>query len=100
MSDLDKYKDLINHQSGDQDDEVANFLKRSADAKIPSGKNKEAIWDKISQSIDDDKKENPEAQLGIWRYVGIAASIALIVSFSILYFNQPPGTNSGSNGTL
>lgn len=88
MSDLEKYNKLLNHQEDIPDDQISEFLKKSGAAKVPSGKSKKAIWDKISETIEEEDSRE-KAPIKIWRLVGIAASIAVIATFSILFFNQP-----------
>ncbi|MEP1097653.1 MAG: FecR domain-containing protein [Cyclobacteriaceae bacterium] len=87
MSDLEKYRDLINHEGDDLKDEVADFLKKSSSLKVPSKRSKEDIWASISDGIDE--QEESTSKQSVWRLIGIAASIALIATFSVLFFNQP-----------
>ena len=82
MSDLDKYRKLLNHQPDEVNDELAEFIQQSSNAKIPAGKSKEAIWDQIEEEIGEEKK-----LVNIWMYVGIAASLLLAASF-VFYFNS------------
>lgn len=88
MSDLDKYRDLLNQGENGPDDELSEFLRNSTQTKVPAGKNKEAIWSKISEAIDKDDAEQKDP-VPIWKYVGIAASIALITFFSFKLFENP-----------
>lgn len=84
MSDLDKYNDLINHQDNGGSDELSEFLKKSSQIEIPASKNKTAIWDKISDSIEEGQtKQTDRKSIPIWRYVGVAAAIALLAFFFI-----------------
>lgn len=80
MDDLDKYKDLLNHESGDVNDELGEFLKRSSGAQIPQSKSKEEIWNKIEEELTEDKK----ASIPLWAYISVAASILLISTFVFL----------------
>ena len=86
MSDFDKYNDLLNHNSDEEKDEFARFLKKSSDAKVPSKQSKEDIWSRIEKEIDEDpaKKTVP-----LWTYIGIAASILLVATF-IFYPKSDP----------
>jgi len=81
MDDLEKYKDLLNHQESDEQDEMTDFLRKSGEIHVPSKKSKSDIWDAIESSIEDDEKKTKTVPL--WRYIGIAAAIALLVVFSI-----------------
>lgn len=85
MDDIDKYKDLLSHQSDNAEDELGDFLQKSSSAKLPSLRNKEAIWDKISEAIDED-----EEKVGISRYkwIGIAASVILAVFIGVTALNN------------
>ena len=78
MSDLDKYKDIINHQEVAGEDELAQFLKEAAKAKVPAGKGKQVIWDQIEDHIDEGEQRTTFKR---WPVLGIAASVALIVTF-------------------
>ncbi|MFK7953499.1 MAG: FecR family protein [Ekhidna sp.] len=84
MSDLDKYNDLLNHDSSKNDDDFASFLKKSEGAQLPKGKGKDAIWDAISDEIEEEGSA-PVRRINPWLYAGIAAAVALIISFSILF---------------
>ncbi|MEQ8907418.1 FecR domain-containing protein [Ekhidna sp.] len=86
MDDLDKYRDLLNHQSDEVNDELSEFLKKASDAKVPSGKSKQDIWAEIEEQIDDEKKST----IPIWTYMGIAASLLLIAAIAFLFY--PKGT--------
>lgn len=88
MSELDKYKDLLNHNSNGSEDEFSAFLKKSEDAKIPKGKGKENIWDAISDKIDEGERTTKKT-LNPWLYVGLAAAVTLIISISILFKSEP-----------
>ncbi len=102
MSDLEKYRDLINHEGEGPTDELSDFLKKSSSIKVPSKKSKEDIWKNISDEIDHDSSR----QVGksyVWRYAGIAAAVALIVTFSVIFLRPPAeieiATTSGENTT-
>ena len=82
MSDLDKYRKLLNHQPDEVNDELAEFIQQSSNAKIPAGKSKDAIWDQIEEEIGEENKS-----VTIWMYVGIAASLPLVASF-VFYLNS------------
>ena len=86
MSDLEKYRDLLNHQSGEVNDELSEFLEKASKGHVPAGKKKEDIWAEIEKEIDEEKK----ASIPIWTYTGIAASILLIATVAILFY--PKGT--------
>ncbi len=88
MSDLDKYKDLLNHASSEEEDEFSAFLKKSEKAQLPLGKGKDAIWDAISKDIDGKETASKKA-INPWVYIGLAAAVALIISFSILFQSEP-----------
>lgn len=87
MDDLEKYKDLINHSGEDPKDEISEFLNRASDLKVPSKKSKDEIWQSISESIDEENVIQSNRPL--WKYFGIAASIALLVALSFFLFDQP-----------
>ncbi|MEQ9404754.1 MAG: FecR domain-containing protein [Cyclobacteriaceae bacterium] len=104
MDDLDRYSDLINHDADGPEDELAEFLQKSADAQIPESRNKDAIWGKISSAIDEDKSKS--IGFSFWTISGIAAAITIIVSFAILFSNNNSApesiqiiTQSGENLT-
>jgi transmembrane sensor len=86
MSDLDKYKDLLNHDSEEEKDEFATFLNKSGKASLPKGRGKDAIWDAIEMDIQD---EPTSRTIKPWIYVGLAAAVSLIVSLSILLNSEP-----------
>ena len=90
MSDLDKYKDIINHQEVAGEDEFAQFLKGAADAKLPKGKGKAAIWDDIAHKIDEPEEKST---IRLWPAMAVAASIALIATF---FFLLPPTESTDS----
>jgi len=82
MSNLDKYKDLLNHQKegGKEDsDELSQFLRKASNANIPKGKGKEQIWDAIDSQISNNEEANKSFK--IWPAIAVAASIALILGF-------------------
>ncbi|MEP0986774.1 FecR domain-containing protein [Ekhidna sp.] len=85
MSDLDKYRKILDHESSDLNDELAEFLKNSANANAPKGKSKEDIWNNIESEINESK-----ASIPIWTYLSIAASIALIVTFVFIFSSNDP----------
>jgi ferric-dicitrate binding protein FerR (iron transport regulator) len=85
MSDLEKYKNIINHGKQKPDDELSDFLIKSNSLKVPSKKSKEEIWQTIIENIE----EKGEKKSINWRLIGIAASIALLATFALLFFNQP-----------
>ena len=76
MDDLEKYKDLLNHESKDVNDDLGDFLKQASNARIPKSKTKEEIWSRIEDEIEEEKKST----IPLWRYVSIAASIILIAT--------------------
>lgn len=88
MNDLEKYRDLINHEGKAPKDEMGDFLSKSSSIKVPTKRSKEDIWNSISDSIDEDQKAIVK-KVSVWRYVSIAASIALIATFSVLFFTPP-----------
>ncbi len=87
MSDLEKYRSLINHEEDGSSDELSDFLRKSSSLKVPSKKSKEDIWKNIADAIEEDRSDQKKPY--VWRLVGIAASIALIVTFSILFLSAP-----------
>ena len=89
MDDLEKYSDLINHQTNGSEGELATFLRKSSGAQILGGKSKEVIWDNISQKISDEEDKVKKVPIKIWRYTGMVAIITIIATFSILFLNQP-----------
>ncbi len=101
MSDLDKYRNLINHEEDGSSDELSEFLRKSSALKVPSKKSKEEIWNNIADAIEETGSGKDRSY--IWRYVGIAASIALIAIYSVLFFSSPEqievATASGENTT-
>lgn len=81
MSDLDRYKEIINHQDASAgEDEFARFLRESAKAKIPEGKGKAAIWDAIEEKIETTEKKK---SFQLWPIIGVAATVALVAVFFI-----------------
>ena len=84
MEDIEKYKDLLNHTGGeDLNDEMADFLRKSATAQIPEGKGKAAIWDQIESSID--QSPTKVRRLNPWLISGVAAAITLIAAFVLTF---------------
>ncbi len=79
----------MDHLDSDQNDEIADFLKKSANAQIPVKRSKEAIWDNISDAIDDND-ENSTKTIVLWRYVGVAAAVSVLITFWLLFFNKAP----------
>ncbi len=102
MSDLDKYRDLINHEENDSKDELSEFLRKSSSVKVPSKKSKEEIWNNIAGAIEEEKNTDSKKTY-TWRLVGIAASIALIASISFFLLKPAElievATASGENTT-
>ncbi|MEP5613746.1 MAG: FecR domain-containing protein [Cyclobacteriaceae bacterium] len=88
MSDLEEYRNLMNHEGNDPKDEVADFLKKSSLLKMPVKKNKEEIWESISEAIDEKQLGIPRG-VSVWRFARIAAAVALIAT-SIALFLSPP----------
>lgn len=81
MEDLDKYKDQLNHDDeASQGDELAEFLRKSAKAKLPKGRNKEAIWEAIEPKLEDDYSSKTK-KLNPWVAGGIAAAVLALVVF-------------------
>ncbi len=83
MDDLEKYNDLLNHESKNVNDELGEFLQGASNARIPKGRGKEAIWSKIEEELESETKSIP-----IWRYVSIAASIALVATLTFVSLND------------
>lgn len=81
MEDLEKYRDILNHQRTDKSDDVAEFLIKASKAKLPASKHKEDIWKQIESSIDEPKKK--QKTFSILPLIGIAASITLIAVYFI-----------------
>ncbi len=84
MDDLDKYRDLLNHQSDEVNDELSEFLKKASAAKTPAGKGKQDIWAKIEEQIEEEKKST----IPVWKYMGIAASLLLIAAIAFLFYSK------------
>ncbi len=82
MSDLEKYRKILDHSSDEPTDELGQFLTKSANARIPKSTRKEAIWKSIVDEIGEEKKSTP-----IWTYISIAASFVLIAS-AVFFFNK------------
>lgn len=93
MDILKKYKALIRHEKDDVKDSLADFLRKSAMASSPVIRSKEAIWDRIEEAIDKEEGERNKV-LPFWRYTGIAASITILVMFSVLFFQKTGGSGS------
>ncbi|MEM0939269.1 MAG: FecR domain-containing protein [Bacteroidota bacterium] len=94
MEDLNKYKDILNHEEGKESlrDEMADFLIQSAQAKIPIGKGKAVIWKQIAASVEEEKA-NQVRKFSPWILSGAAASIALVVAF-VFILQSPPVTET------
>ena len=84
MSDLEKYRKILDHSSDEPQDELGQFLAQSKDALIPESKRKEEIWSRIEEGIKEEKKPVP-----IWTYIGIAASLLLISSLVFILKESP-----------
>ncbi|WP_420315908.1 FecR family protein [Ekhidna sp.] len=80
MSDLDKYRKILNHQEDKVNDELSQFLDKTSKAKLPKGKTKDQIWSQIESAINEEKKTVP-----IWTYISIAASLILVASLVFLF---------------
>ncbi|MEO9870528.1 FecR family protein [Ekhidna sp.] len=84
MSDSEKYRDLLNHESSSMNDELAEFISKSAGAKIPAGRGKEDIWNQIdSQTVNREK-----SSIRIWPLIGIAASLLIATFVFVFFFNS------------
>lgn len=83
MSDLDKYRKIFDHEPAEVNDELAEFLRKSANAKIPKGKSKEDIWSKIESEI-----EEPKTSVPLWTYLSIAASVLLVIAFVFIFTSK------------
>lgn len=77
MDDLEKYKDLLNHDSDNVNDELGDFLKKASKASIAKSQSKEEIWSKIEAGLDGERKST----IPLWTYISIAASLLLIATF-------------------
>lgn len=88
MDDLEKYKDLMNHQDSEAQDELADFLRKSSQATAPFKRSKDELWSAIESAVDNPKGEKTGKLIPIWGYISIAAAIALIITFSILFGNR------------
>ncbi|MEP1033814.1 FecR domain-containing protein [Ekhidna sp.] len=93
MDDLDKYKDLLNHESNNVNDELGDFLKKASHARVPHSKTKEDIWNNIDEEISKEKK----ASIPLWTYISIAASLLLIATFVFLLNDTRPPTIISTN---
>ncbi|MEO9484253.1 MAG: FecR domain-containing protein [Ekhidna sp.] len=80
MDDLEKYKDLLNHESNDVNDEIGEFLEKSSHIRMPQSKTKEDIWNKIEEHLGEEKK----TAIPLWKYLSVAASLLLIASVVFL----------------
>lgn len=87
MDDLEKYRDLLNHDSNEVNDELGEFLKSSSNARIPQSKSKEDIWDKIEEELDEEEQTRT---VPLWKYLSIAASIILLATFAIISGDNTP----------
>ncbi|WP_436515809.1 FecR family protein [Ekhidna sp. To15] len=89
MDDLDKYKDLLNHESNNVNDELGEILNKASQLRVPPSKSKEEIWSKIEENIQEEKKST----IPLWTYISIAASLLLIATFVFFnYQNEPTQT--------
>ncbi|GAB4229656.1 MAG: FecR domain-containing protein [Ekhidna sp.] len=82
MNNEEKYHKFLNHH-GSHQDEFTDFLEKSTSAQIPQGRGKEQIWESIESEISDSKSKS----MSMWRYVGIAASIALVAVMGYLLYD-------------
>ncbi len=85
MDDLEKYKDLLNHDTHSVNDELGEFLDKASHMCLPKSKSKEEIWSNIEENIKEDEKKT----IPLWTYLSVAASIVLVASF-IFFGNQEP----------
>ncbi|WP_462250749.1 FecR family protein [Ekhidna sp.] len=83
MDDLEKYNEVLNHESKNVNDELGEFLQGASNARVPKGRGKEAIWSKIEEELEAETKSIP-----IWKYVSIAASIILVATLAIVSLND------------
>lgn len=81
MKDEEKYRELLDHNSSQANDELGEFILRAKDAGIPEGKGKEKLW----AAIDGQLHEKNSANRSLWTYLSVAAAIALIVSLALLF---------------
>lgn len=86
MDDLDKYKELLNHESKNVNDELGDFLEKTSRAQIPPSKSKEDIWN----AIEDEISEVEKASIPLWKYVSVAASLLLIATFIFISIDSTP----------
>ncbi|SNT36925.1 FecR family protein [Ekhidna lutea] len=86
MSDLDKYRKVLNHESDEVNDSLSEFLKKAANARVPEGKGKDEIWANIDDRISNESQE--KKVMPIWRYISVAASLLIIATFAFLYYYQ------------
>ena len=90
MSDLDKYRKLLNHQPNDESDEMAEFLAWTEKADVPKGANKEALWAKIDARITEESKAPEKKVIRLWPILAVTAS----VTFLFLFFATHPVIHS------
>ncbi|MFY0608553.1 MAG: FecR domain-containing protein [Cyclobacteriaceae bacterium] len=96
MSEVDKYRDLLNHETDKTEDEFAEFLKKSADAKLPKGRGKEAIWSAIEDEISGKETEEKPA-VNLWAYSGIAAAVTILIAFTIVFWDSGSPINHSTS---
>ena len=89
MDDLEKYRDLLNHDTDGVNDEMSEFLSKSANARIPQSRSKEEIWSEIEKGLEEEDKQS---SIPIWTYAGIAASLLLIAIFVFTLRNPVSAT--------
>ena len=91
MKDLDKYDDQLNHkEQSPGDDEMSQFLHQSAQAGIPSGRGKQAIWESIEAALDEEEIAQEETskkvvKINPWIAGGIAAAVLLLMVFVLTF---------------
>ncbi|MEM7299360.1 MAG: FecR domain-containing protein [Bacteroidota bacterium] len=81
MSEEEKYRDLLNGGDSSFEDELTQYLKNAESAKIPVGKGKKEIWDKIEERIPEGKSRSFRP----WAFIAVAAAVALVVTFSLVF---------------
>ncbi|NQZ78808.1 MAG: FecR domain-containing protein [Ekhidna sp.] len=97
MDDLEKYRKILDHDSEESNDELADFLLKSSKAKIPEGRGKDAIWDAIDSTIEDSQER---AKPKHWTYLGIAASVTLLISLIFVFRTENTPAEVRSEATL
>ena len=88
MKDLDKYDKLLNHSEDPVgDDELSQFLQKSAAAGIPEGRGKTAIWEAIEEELDKEESGTDRGKVKInpWIAGGIAAAVLLLMVFVLTF---------------